>query len=45
MASQTGGGGGRVKAVEDDTSFQRELIQAGDQLVVVDFYGPRYVFS
>ena len=34
-------GGVRVKEVESDASFQRDLIEAGDKLVVVDFYGPR----
>ncbi|XP_064388504.1 thioredoxin-like protein 1 [Halichondria panicea] len=34
-------GEGRVKTVESDSSFQRDLIQAGDSLVIVDFYGPK----
>ena len=32
------GGGGRMKNVVSDAEFQMELIAAGEQLVVVDFF-------
>ena len=32
------GGGGRIKNVVSDAEFQMELIAAGEQLVVVDFF-------
>lgn len=33
-------GKGRLKTVLSDTEFQKELIAAGESVVVVDFYAP-----
>ena len=33
-------GKGRLKTVLSDTEFQKELIAAGERVVVVDFYAP-----
>ena len=32
-----GGGGGKIKNVTSDSEFTKELITAGDRLVVVNF--------
>ena len=30
--------GGRIKVVASDSDFQKELVTAGDRLVVADFF-------
>ena len=33
-----GGGSGKIKNIVSDADFQKELITAGDRLVIVDFF-------
>ena len=32
------GGGGKVKTIQSDSEFQKELVLAAERLVVVDFF-------
>ena len=35
---------GRIKLIDSDEAFEKELHEAGDKLVVVDFFSEEYVF-